>query len=130
MVRGTGGRGQRNMDRRYRGVVSRFSSEIANGIVTVHRGASWDMADRIADNSLDWVYIDGDHSYEAVARDIATYRAKVKPNGVLAGDDYRSQGGWWKDGVTRAVDEFIRQTDVVILELGKDGQWAMQLPNQ
>ena len=75
-------------------------------------------------------YIDGDHSYEAVTRDIATYRAKVKPNGVLAGDDYGLQGGWWNDGVTRAVDEFIRQTDVEILELGNDWQWAVQLPNQ
>ena len=49
---------------------------------------------------------------------------------ILAGDDYGSQGGWWKDGVTRAVDEFIRQTDVAILELGKDGQWAVQLASQ
>jgi hypothetical protein len=31
---------------------------------------------------------------------------KVKPHGLVAGDDYGSPG-WWQDGVTRAVDEAI-----------------------
>ena len=118
------GRSQPNIDRRYRGVVARFSSEIANGIVTVHRGASWDMADRIADDSLDWVYIDGDHSYEAVTRDIATYRAKVKPMEYWRGTTMGCRGGGGRTESHARSTTFIRQTDVEILELGNDWQWA------
>ncbi len=40
------------------------------------------------DNSIDFVYIDADHSYEAVKNDINAWLPKVKPNGILAGHDY------------------------------------------
>ena len=34
------------------------------------------------------------------------YLPKVKPHGLIAGDDYATPG-WWQDGVTKAVDEAI-----------------------
>ena len=40
------------------------------------------------DGSLDFVFLDGDHSYEAVAADIAAWKPKVRRGGVLAGHDY------------------------------------------
>jgi len=45
-------------------------------------------ADMFEDNSLDMVFIDGDHSTAAVLRDIAVWWPKVALGGVLAGDDY------------------------------------------
>lgn len=45
-------------------------------------------AKNYADESLDMVFIDGDHSTEAVKRDIALWWPKVKKCGILAGDDY------------------------------------------
>jgi predicted O-methyltransferase YrrM len=51
--------------------------------------------------TLDFVFIDGDHSYEAVRADIANYRQLVRPGGVLCGHDY----GDVCPGVRRAVDE-------------------------
>lgn len=54
------------------------------------------------DKSLDAVFIDGDHSYEAVKSDIQEWSKKVKTGGILAGDDYVAY-----DGVRRAVDELI-----------------------
>lgn len=51
------------------------------------------------DASLDFVYIDADHSYQAVKADIAAWGRKVKPGCVLAGHDYNL------DGVKQAVDE-------------------------
>lgn len=45
-----------------------------------------------ADNSLDFVFIDGDHSSEAIARDINMWWPKVKEGGVLAGHDYYVSG--------------------------------------
>lgn len=38
-------------------------------------------------NDLDFVYVDGNHSYEAVKEDIENYYPKIKINGILAGHD-------------------------------------------
>lgn len=40
------------------------------------------------DGSLDFVYIDADHSFEGVIQDITSWLPKMKPGGVLAGHDY------------------------------------------
>jgi|TARA_R110002167_G_C12557159_1_gene641450 hypothetical protein len=41
----------------------------------------------IPDNSLDWIYIDGDHTYEGVMTDLEGYLPKMKPNSLIFGDD-------------------------------------------
>ena len=43
---------------------------------------------KIPDESIDVLYIDGDHRPEAVIDDITHYFSKVKPNGIIAGHDY------------------------------------------
>lgn len=40
------------------------------------------------DNSLDFVYIDANHTYECVYEDIELWYPKVKPGGIVAGHDY------------------------------------------
>ena len=45
-------------------------------------------AESFAPASLDLVYIDGEHTYDAVWADIAAWRSRVKPGGILAGHDY------------------------------------------
>lgn len=42
----------------------------------------------IADNSIDFIYIDGDHSYDGVNTDIIKWRNKIKKGGYIAGHDY------------------------------------------
>jgi len=49
---------------------------------------------------VDFVFIDGDHGYEAVKQDIELYEPKVKPGGWIGGHDYQNF-----DGVARAVNE-------------------------
>ena len=63
-------------------------------------------ADRIADNSLDLVFIDANHSYDYVKKDIIKYTPKLKENGLLTGHDIDYPG------VNRAVNEMIKQYDV------------------
>lgn len=58
-------------------------------------------AQRYFDGTLDFVMIDASHRYPDVSADIAAWRPKVRPGGVLAGDDY------WFAGVKQAVDEFF-----------------------
>ncbi len=40
------------------------------------------------DESLDFVYIDGNHNIEAISNDIISWLPKIKPNGVIGGHDY------------------------------------------
>lgn len=59
-------------------------------------------ATRYPDRSLDFVFIDGDHSYDGVMRDLVAWIPKVKVGGILAGHDYE-----WNAEVTKAVDFFF-----------------------
>ncbi|HYM46137.1 MAG TPA: class I SAM-dependent methyltransferase, partial [Solirubrobacteraceae bacterium] len=92
--------GQQDMDAIYESVVDRFRSDIDNGQVVVKRQRSIDAAASFADDALDWVYIDGDHSYEGVKGDLEAYYRTVKSGGFLAGDDYEN-AGWWGDADKR-----------------------------
>mmetsp|Transcript_27278 Transcript_27278/g.90693 ORF Transcript_27278/g.90693 Transcript_27278/m.90693 type:complete len:194 (+) Transcript_27278:660-1241(+) len=49
---------------------------------------SVEAADQVPDRSLDGVFIDGDHSYRQVVRDLAAWEPKVRPGGFLAGHDF------------------------------------------
>lgn len=90
---------QAAMDRLFNTVSSNFVG--LNGRAQLIREKSWVAASQFADASLDLVYIDGDHTYEGVCKDLAAWYPKVKKGGVICGDDI----GWI--GVKRAVDEFF-----------------------
>jgi methyltransferase family protein len=107
--------GQSDMDAIYRDVTARFAPEIESGTVEICRETSQAVAERLPPASLDWVYIDGDHTYEAVARDLALYGERVKPGGWITGDDY-GPGGWYDGGVMRAVDAYTDEaaTEVAV----------------
>ena len=51
---------------------------------------------------LDFAYLDGDHSYETVKRELELYWPKINDGGFLGGHDFDHDG----DGVVRAVTEF------------------------
>ena len=99
--------GQRGMDAIYEEVVHRFAAATDAGRVKIHRGRSIDAASSFPDSYFDWIYVDGDHSYEGVTSDLAAWRNKIKPGGCIAGDDYMVDGAWFGDSVKRAVDEFV-----------------------
>lgn len=67
------------------------------------RDWSHKAADRFADDSIDFVFIDADHKYKSVRRDILAWYPKVKKNGIIAGHDYHGGG----PGVIEAVDEIL-----------------------
>jgi len=108
--------GQAEMDAVYAAVLERFDRERRTGVVEVHRATSAAAAEQLPDGGLDFVYIDGDHTYEFVKRDLEAYARKLKPRGLLAGDDYGVEG-WWENGVTRAVDEFVARGGAEVVSL-------------
>lgn len=58
---------------------------------------------QVADKSLDFVYIDAVHTYEHCKQDIEAWLPKIKPGGMIAGDDYVPE----HNAVAKAVDELL-----------------------
>jgi predicted O-methyltransferase YrrM len=57
--------------------------------------------------SLDFIYVDADHSYESCKEDIELWWPKLKKGGIFSGDDYVNDPVKnWK--VKKAVDEFVK----------------------
>ncbi len=103
-----------HQDSLHQSILDKFSDNIASNQVVVIRKYSQDAAQDIADLSLDFVYIDGDHAYDGVKQDIESYYPKVKHGGLLIGDDYFS-GGWWGRGVIDAFNEVINDQKMEII---------------
>ncbi len=76
--------------------MNRLFSAISSNLDKFHgrarlvREKSWLGADLFEDGSLEIVYIDGDHTYEAVVKDLAAWYLKIRKGGILRGDDI----GW------------------------------------
>jgi hypothetical protein len=62
-------------------------TRFAESRVKVLRGTTVEMIDEIPDDSLDFVYIDGDHTLRGIAIDLINVWRKVKPGGYFGGDD-------------------------------------------
>lgn len=84
-----------------------LSTELNKRIQFIRKPSSKAIND-IPDN-LDFVYIDGNHSYDYVKNDIDMYSKKVKIDGTLGGDDYKYPRF---DGVTQAVDEYVEMHNI------------------
>jgi hypothetical protein len=56
--------------------------------VTVYRMRSTEAAPLFADNSIDFWQTDGDHSLAGITSDIQAWFPKVRPGGILSGDNY------------------------------------------
>lgn len=55
------------------------------------KSCSWEAATQFDDNSLDFVFVDADHQYESVKKDIIAWYPKLKVGGIIAGHDYISE---------------------------------------
>lgn len=78
------------------------------------RETSMEAVSRFGDNSLDFVFIDGNHSYEFVKEDIREWTKKVKPGGVVAGHDYKIDPVN-EYGVIEAVNEYVDENNIAPL---------------
>jgi len=88
----------------------RFEDQIASGRLTLLQGDSAAMLASLEDASLDIVYIDADHGYEAVKRELAAVKTKVRTDGWIILNDYVMTdlaGGNAPYGVIQATNEFM-----------------------
>jgi predicted O-methyltransferase YrrM len=82
----------------------------------VLRMTSMEALEKVADNSLDWVFIDANHSYEHAKPDILGWSKKVKVGGLISGHDFFDVASGLRKvpfGVDRAVKELIPKFEVV-----------------
>lgn len=85
-------------------LLSRYNCEII-------REFSSDAVKRFEDNSLDFIYDDGNHKEQYVLEDLTLWSKKVRIGGIISGHDYariRGQGA----GVVHAVNKFTISNDI------------------
>jgi predicted O-methyltransferase YrrM len=83
------------------------------------RGYSEMVSKKYKDESLDFVFIDGNHDYDNIKLDITSWLSKVKKGGIIAGHDYHDIVF---PGVVQAVKEFFGNNYYVT----KSGCWVFK----
>jgi hypothetical protein len=84
------------------------------------RAFSVEAAKEVPDSSLDFVYLDANHSYSAVCADLRAWYPKVREGGLISGHDFVDSGDPF--GVKSAVLEFIRELPVDLYVAPKE-EW-------
>jgi predicted O-methyltransferase YrrM len=79
------------------------------------QGTSVEMSKYIEDGKLDFCFIDGDHSEDAVYRDAQAWFPKVRDGGALVFHDFQNTGGSWTRGVEPAVVRFSKDVGLTII---------------
>jgi hypothetical protein len=95
---------QAYMDDLLASVVARFAG---NPSVKIHRGTSAEVVQQFQDGYFDWVYLDGDHSYDAVLADLRAWLPKVKIGGTIVCDDYTWVDEARTQSVKAAIETFL-----------------------
>ena len=72
------------------------------GTFNMIKDTSHNAGNQFQNNSIDFIMLDAGHSYESLMEDLKVWYNKVKPGGIISGDDY----GVF-EGVTRAADEYF-----------------------
>ena len=68
--------------------------------ITLIKNTSVEEAACFGDNLFDFVYIDGDHSFEGIYNDLYSWINKVRVGGIIAGDDF-------KDGINSGIKDYF-----------------------
>lgn len=85
-------------------------------------GRSLDMAGALGLDSVDLVFLDGDHGLSSILGDLLAWSSVLKPGGLLCGHDFA------QDHITRAVLLFITAYGWSPVETGLDQLWWTRKP--
>jgi predicted O-methyltransferase YrrM len=87
------------------------------------RASSIDAFDLVKGEKYDLVFIDAQHDYDWVKKEISLYLPLINKGGTLSGHDYNREG---YAGVCEAVDEFVKESGKELVLY--DGYvWSVQL---
>jgi len=87
---------------------------------TLIRKTGTEASFEIEDESLDFVFIDGDHHFDYVMEDILVWNRKVKKGGVVSGHDYFHFGD---SGIIEAVNCYtsVNKLDLKLTDRNNNG---------
>ena len=90
---------QEKQDRYYR----RCLSNMIGYKATILKMTSMEALKEVPDESLDFVYIDGNHEFDYAMMDLIMWSKKVRPGGIVAGHDYYA---FYQSGIVAAVNTY------------------------
>jgi len=76
---------ERDMEAIFNIVTERFNKY---NNISIHREYSELAVKRFEDKYFDWVYVDGNHDYNYVLKDLELYYPKIREGGYISGDDF------------------------------------------
>jgi cephalosporin hydroxylase len=92
-------------------------------IINPIRSDSHSAASLYDDNSLNFLYIDANHHYDYIKKDLQLWYPKMKKGGIFAGHDFINNE---KCQVQRAVEEFCRIYKLNV-NLEEGGSWLIDV---
>lgn len=75
--------------------------------IEIYKGYSFDILSKFPDNMFDFIFIDGDHTYNGVKKDLEVAVLKIKIGGMLSIHDFYTDAGNNWPGVEKACNEIL-----------------------
>lgn len=88
----------------------------------LHQLTSDEAVTLYRDKSIDFIMIDGDHTYEAVKRDVINYLPKMKPGSLMTGDDA------WAPEIAQAAKDGANEYDPTLTVNISGGHFYINIP--
>jgi hypothetical protein len=123
--------GDRSTIHALNGVLQAFEGELAHGQVVLNIAYDQDFLPTLPDAYFDWIYLDTTHAYEQTKLELQLLQKKVKPSGVIAGDDWQPDPSHPHHGVYRAVQEVLAEGKYQMLYVDTHNlQWVIGRANR
>lgn len=95
---------QELLDSQYMSAIDNISEFVDRSHIV--KCKSQDIYEKFDDGELDYIFIDGDHSYDAVLSDCNNFYSKVRSGGIFSGHDSALPA------VVRALEEFRKDKNL------------------
>lgn len=95
--------------------IAKSKLEVFDNRFVLYKKSSDDAVNCFQDNTFDFIFIDGLHTYKQLLKDCENYYSKLKLCGIFSGHDYGTISG-----VKQAVDEFSIRINKTVLKMDND----------
>tara|TARA_B100000123_G_scaffold263324_1_gene232274 strand:+ start:130 stop:771 length:642 start_codon:yes stop_codon:yes gene_type:complete len=82
------------------------------GKIKLIQGDTREILEKLPLENIEFVFLDGGHSYETVVNDLKILERKLKTNAIILCDDY--DGKTKIDSVTNAINDFVSEKGLLI----------------
>ena len=102
-----------------------FKEEVEKGVMEIHQGYSWEVLEKFPDRYFDYIYLDANHSYDTVVKDVQVIKRKIRLGGIIAFNDYTLYNFWTPStdvgayyGVVPVANRLINESKSEVLYMG------------